>query len=251
MQILAELLVLRDAVRGGRGLDVRVEARDLDPELLRVAVEVRLLEVALVREERVVHLPELALIHGRDGRSRRDVRVRVARQRVELEHHPDVVLVGLDDLLEHRGDLAAVRALEVGELDDRDRRALGPLHRRAVDRDVLEPARVEAGLVHLLDLFARHAVFHAAEHELRPGETLRTGALLLHALLDRNGHVLAGREELGDIESPFLFLAGGEGARIDPLEGHLGDRFLLRRVLRGRLPTGRPRNAQKAKNSEC
>ena len=64
LQVLAELLVLRDAVRRGGGLHVGVEARDLDAELLRVAVEIGLLEMALVREERVVHLPELALVHA-------------------------------------------------------------------------------------------------------------------------------------------------------------------------------------------
>ena len=70
------LLVLRDAVGGGRRLHVGVEARDLEPELLRVAVEIGLLEVPLVREERVVHLPELALVHRRDRRARGGVGVR-------------------------------------------------------------------------------------------------------------------------------------------------------------------------------
>src|SRR5207249_7002317 len=53
---------------------------------------------------------------------------------------------GLQDLLEQRLRLGTERALEVGELDDGDRRVLRSAYRRLLEGDVVDLARVRRGL---------------------------------------------------------------------------------------------------------
>ena len=129
-------------------------------------------------------------------------------------------------------DSPAVRALEVGELDDRDRRALGALRRRVVDRDVLHLVGVEA-VVDSSRSARASAVLDAAEDVFAAGQALVAVALLLDALRDRDRHVRARREELGDVRAPVLLFARSERARVDPVEG--------RRRASGLSPSWRPR----------
>ena len=84
-----------------------------------------------------------------------------------LVDEADVARVPLPHLLEHGRFHRAEGALEVGELDERDRRVLRPLLRRAVEEHVLHAVSVESVVVALFDLLLRHAVAHAAQDVLR------------------------------------------------------------------------------------
>ena len=79
-------------------------------------------------EEQIVHLPERSLLARRLARLRRDLRVRVHVAQRQVA--PDVAQVGkaAQQLAQHRLGLTTVRTLEVGVLDERDRR-----FRRATD----------------------------------------------------------------------------------------------------------------------
>ena len=81
-----------------------------------------------VREELVVHLPELALRLRGDRGARGGLAVRVHRERHELVDEAHLGRSLLPELVELGGDPLAEGALEVGELDDRDRRAVGAAH---------------------------------------------------------------------------------------------------------------------------
>ena len=140
--------------------------------------------------------------------------------------------MALGDLVEHRRDLAAVRALEVGELDDGDRRAVGALASASRRSGRSSPVGIEAALVALLDLLARHPVLDAAEDVLRGGQALGAGALLVHALGEIGTGTFWQGERNSETYCPHSFFSRGvSGARVDPLEGHLGGgrRLLLRR----------------------
>src|SRR5262249_5514404 len=99
LQLFAELTLLGDALRRLRRLHVRMEAADVEAELVRVSVETLLSQLILTREDHVVHLPDLALLAGGD-RGAGSVRgVRKLPEHVELVGEAAVVLPRLQDLV--------------------------------------------------------------------------------------------------------------------------------------------------------
>ena len=93
LEVVLELVVLREPVlRGGR-LHVRLALGHVELEDLRVPLEVRLLEVVLPLEEQVLHLPELALLARRPCGARGRLGVHVHRQHDELVDEADLVRV--------------------------------------------------------------------------------------------------------------------------------------------------------------
>src|SRR2546427_8353663 len=157
--------VLADA-REGRGIvQAGCERGQVEPELARVAEEALPLEVLVVLEEDVVVLPEPLLPGGALRRARgeagggmeRPLHVAVAA-RVEREVPEDQAHVGAraHQLVQVAGGLHAETALEVGELDDGERRpgpalamavGAGELAQRA-DGEARVPA-VEPGIARL------------------------------------------------------------------------------------------------------
>jgi hypothetical protein len=111
----------------GALVERRLELVQVELELRGVLLDVGAGHRLLVLEEDVMHLPELALLAGGQRGLGADLGVLVHRQREVLEDDADVLGVGrvLDDLVQHVGELGAERALEVGELDDRDQRLVG------------------------------------------------------------------------------------------------------------------------------
>ena len=122
-------LVRFDLVLGLLRIRVAVEAVQVEPH--GSARDVRL-------EQLVVHLPELALLACGDRRARRERRVRMDGQRVVLEGEADVLAIARLDLLQHFDGAPAERALEIGELDDRDLRLGISFHRGCADGDVVD-----------------------------------------------------------------------------------------------------------------
>ena len=116
-------------MRGGvaRAAQVVAEALDVEAELARrSATRSARRELVLVGEQQVVHLPERALRAGGLGGlgGELGVRVHVVERQVAQDVAQVVARVDeqlADDLL----GLAAVRALEVAVLDERDRRVGG------------------------------------------------------------------------------------------------------------------------------
>ena len=104
-----------------------MEALHVQAELLGVARHVDRAQVVLVGEQEVVHLPEGALRGRRLGRLGGVLGARVDVGEGQVPPHVADVDVG-EELAHHRLGLPAVRALEVAELDHRDRGA-----RRAAD----------------------------------------------------------------------------------------------------------------------
>src|SRR5262249_27421138 len=98
-------------------------------DLLRVLLDVALLERLLMLEKDVMHLPEFALAHRGDGRAGRAVAVNMPLERVKLVDEPRFARMVVDRLFEHRCGVPAVRTLEIGELDDGNRRGRGPVTR--------------------------------------------------------------------------------------------------------------------------
>ena len=84
-------------------------------------------------------LPELALVGGAERRLGGLRRVRVEAERELPVHQPHLARVAAHHLLHRVVRRAAVRALEVGELHDGDRRVLGPA-RRALGRHLRSAA---------------------------------------------------------------------------------------------------------------
>ena len=97
----------------------------------------------------VVHLPEPARDAGRLGRERRGQRVRVHLEEREVPpHQPDPPVGRVDQLAQDRCRRAAVRALEVTELEHGDR-GVGGGRRRAARRgrrSCVEDARLSGGV---------------------------------------------------------------------------------------------------------
>jgi hypothetical protein len=84
---------------------------------------VRALEVRLVVEQQVVHLPELALPACNLGRQRGLQRMSMdLLERKVPPDEPHAAREALQQQLQRRRCLLAVRALEVPVLDERDRR---------------------------------------------------------------------------------------------------------------------------------
>ena len=112
------------------------EAVDVEAELLGVADQVVRAKRVLVLEQEVVHLPERALVGGRLGGLGGELGVRV--DVVERQVPPDVADVAevAQELADDRLRLAAVGALEVAVLDDRDRRVERPADVVALRIDV-------------------------------------------------------------------------------------------------------------------
>src|SRR6185295_3207418 len=99
---------------------VRVEARDVEAELRRIAAEIVVLERLLAVEEELVHLPEASLQPGRLGRGRRGQGVGVLiRQREMTEREADAYVLPALDPLDVPEREARVRAFVVAVLHDR------------------------------------------------------------------------------------------------------------------------------------
>src|SRR5439155_19167633 len=134
---VADVHVLADARPGGGIVETSAKRREVEAEVPRVAEQALALEVLVILEQHVVVLPEPPLVARALRRDRRETGVRVqwngqarvaARvERIVPEHEADVG-ARAEELAELRKRLGAVRALEVGELDDGDGRILGPLH---------------------------------------------------------------------------------------------------------------------------
>ena len=120
----------------------RLELAHVQAQLLRVLLVGGAVHRLLVGEDLVVHLPELALLARGARRDRRRHGVRVERQRQVAPGDADLALVLVHDLGDGRLDARAERALEVGELHDRDERVLGALDRRALDLGAVDRVRV-------------------------------------------------------------------------------------------------------------
>ena len=122
--------VALDPVRGLSRAAVGLEALEVEAHQPGPLPEVRVVEVALVLEERVMHLPEPALPRRRLGRRREHAGAWVLRGHREVAEDPPH-----RQLLEDQMRLRAVRALEVGVLDDH----------RAVAADVVVGGRLRRG----------------------------------------------------------------------------------------------------------
>src|SRR5436190_10097490 len=117
LQVLLDQGLLLSAVQA------LVELRGVDAHRLRVALQVVDTELALIAEHLVVELPELALLLRAGPSLRRFLRERVEVERIVPEDEAHLAVVFLHQALDHRDLLAAIRALEVAELHDRDRSA--------------------------------------------------------------------------------------------------------------------------------
>ena len=172
-----------------------------------------------------MHLPVLALVAGAVGRLGRLGGQVVAGERVVPVDQPELalVLLQLEQVL-HRGlGLGAVRALEVGELDDGDGRGVRPLRRpggRDLDlgRQVGRQQHLHLGLgADLLEVLRQHRLALLAAQEL--------GDLRLH-LVEGLLH-LAGR--LGALVEGARLLVG----RLADLGRQLGAEELVDRLAGG------------------
>src|SRR5688572_6728461 len=123
---LAALEMLEHALPIDLVVELRGEEGHVEPELIGVTQEMLAVEVSLMLEQLRVHLPELALrpraLGGLGGGER--MRMHVDEREVTIrEAH--LLLEAVQDYLDGRGGLLAVRALEVAVLDEDDGRVLG------------------------------------------------------------------------------------------------------------------------------
>ena len=118
-------------------IDAGVELCGVEPQLCSVAFEIGLAKLRGIAEQPVVIGPEFSLLRGARGRLGRRSRARVVGQRVMTIDEPDLVAVGLEHLVHGRRRAQAVRTLEIGKLDDFDRRIRRPLGGAAVGGDRL------------------------------------------------------------------------------------------------------------------
>jgi hypothetical protein len=119
-------------------MQARLPFREVELEKLGISFEIGILEPLLLLEEDVLHLPELSLLAGCECRARRGLGPLVERQHEGLVYDSNSAGVGGEKGVQPGHDLPAVRALEVGDIDDRDRRMVRALGRRSVDGDGLE-----------------------------------------------------------------------------------------------------------------
>jgi len=96
-----------------------LESTDVEVQLSRVLHQVLPLDFRLIFEKLVMVFPELPLVLGGDRCDRRQRRVLVKVERKMFPDDPDVVAVGLADLIEGRTDPRAEWSLKVGELGNR------------------------------------------------------------------------------------------------------------------------------------
>ena len=119
-EVVAHLHVGLDRRLGLGIVDGGLELGHVEADLAGVLLEIGRGQRLLVGEQLVVHLPELALLgrgHGGDGGGHGVV---VEGQRVVAEGDLQVVLVDLLQLIQRALGARAVRALELGERDERD-----------------------------------------------------------------------------------------------------------------------------------
>ena len=119
------------------GIEARSEALAVETDAGRVAPECRGVQVVLRLQERVVVRPVGALRGGAGGGLRGDGGVAMHRLREVAHHQADVPRVDIEHAPQDRLHRAAVRALEVEELDDRHGRIGRTAHGIVVgiDRD--------------------------------------------------------------------------------------------------------------------
>ena len=105
-----------------------LESLPIETDLRRVILQPHRRSVRRVRVDLVVEFPETALVRRAPGRLRDASRLRVQTvDRHVLVDQPHARAVLLQDLQQDRLHLTTVRAVEVGELDERDgRRARAP-----------------------------------------------------------------------------------------------------------------------------
>src|SRR5262249_33921870 len=144
-KVVAEVGVCVDVLLVLLALERVLVLPDVELELLGVLFEIGVLELLLVVEELVVGGPEasFAFLGARLEAQRRGWdRACVERKRLVLPHEAHLVLVGFLYLLERLLDPLAVRALEVGKLDDRDGGGRRTPRRAAADGDSEDGLRV-------------------------------------------------------------------------------------------------------------
>jgi hypothetical protein len=98
----------------------RLELAHVQADLFRVFFDRGAIQVGLVGKQGVVHLPELALGARGQGGLGGQRRLVVEGQGVVLEVDANLIRVLLEQAVQGGHDPAAVRALELGELDDGD-----------------------------------------------------------------------------------------------------------------------------------
>src|SRR5262245_56611873 len=102
-------------------VELRGEEGHVEPELVGVTQEMLAVEMSLMLEQLRVHLPELALRARALGSLGRGERMRMhVGQREVAKREPHLLLEAVQDYLDGRGGLLAVRALEVAILDEHD-----------------------------------------------------------------------------------------------------------------------------------
>src|SRR5439155_7385361 len=105
-------------------VDAAVELRGVEAELYGMLLEVGVGEARRAGEELVVIRPEFALFSRALRRFRGRPRVRVTWERKVTVDEMDAIAVGAEHLLDRRISALAVGTLEIGELDNLDRRRL-------------------------------------------------------------------------------------------------------------------------------
>ena len=123
------------------GVEAGVEGRAVEADGARVLLQVGRGQPLRVREQPVVHLPEPALVPRALRRLRRPRRVLVAGEREVAEDQADAALVARFQLADRRQHAPAERALELGELDDGDRRVLRTAARASPATSTFDPRR--------------------------------------------------------------------------------------------------------------
>src|SRR5204863_6991459 len=185
-----------------------VELRGVEAELHGMLLEVGVGEARRAGEELVVIRPEFALFSRALRRFRGRPRVRVTWERKVTVDEMDAIAVGAEHLLDRRISALAVGTLEIGELDNLDRRRLRAL-----------PLGIRRG-----DVLSRRLEHHA--HRRLPLE--RVDELLtrrLHPFLSEiSANRLADLIECGALDPALVALVPG------------GNRLIVHRLnLRGDL----------------
>src|SRR5882762_7898393 len=204
-----------------------VEPRAVESQLLRVTLQVLDGELLLVREHAVVQLPELvAALVGRAGaRLGGLLREGVEVEREVAEDEAHLALVLLHHPLHHRVLAPAIRALEVGELHDREGRVLRPARRPGGGH--LDTREVRLGQRDLHAVLRLQVLHHLGE--------LIAALLLLQvrrdAVLDLVVALAAHLRLVLFVELLHLLVArsgnGGEQALVEPLLQRLALRLGL------------------------
>ena len=119
-RLLAFALILHDLALELARIDTGVETFEVKADAGRMTLQILVRECLLVLEDLVVEFPEFALLVGAKGRLGRRQCPCVVPQRKVAKDNPDLVAIGLTNLLEGRTDPCTVRSLEIHVFDNRN-----------------------------------------------------------------------------------------------------------------------------------